>query len=74
MIRDCTISDGTHFYQLHNGGKDGALTQVQLDSAGFPDWNTAQQVDFLRLFPKTELYLRAITGMLLALEWMQIER
>jgi hypothetical protein len=69
-----TVSDGDHHFALVHGGKNEGLKQAGMDDRGAPDWAGAQQVDFLRLSPRRELYLRAIVGMLIALEWMQRER
>jgi len=70
----CMISDEEHCYCLRHGGKESGLEKAPLDGAGDPDWDHSQPVDFLRLAPREELYLRTIVGMLIALEWMQKER
>jgi hypothetical protein len=73
MMPRCTISDGDCCFMLVHDGKNGGLEQAKLNNQGEPVW-LDQQVDFLRLSPRRELYLRAIVGMLIALEWMQRER
>jgi hypothetical protein len=74
MTSRCVIYDGDCYFALLHDGKNGGLEQARLDQQGQPDWATAQLVDFLRLSPRRELYLRTIVGMLIALEWMQRER
>lgn len=73
-LDSCTISDSECVYCLKHGGKEGGLTQAPLQNNGEPDWEQATTVDWLRLPPREELYLRTVLGMLIALEWMQGER
>lgn len=70
-MHSCMISDNTYCYSLLHGGKEGGLEQIQLNIARAPDWSTAQLIDWTRLSPQRELYLRAILGMLIVLEVMQ---
>ncbi len=62
------ISDDGYGYSLLHSGKEGALQKTNLNNSGAPDWTTSRSVDFLRLAPGEELYLRMIVGMLIALE------
>jgi hypothetical protein len=71
MASRCMIVDGEYYFSLVHEGKNGELEQTEVDAAGEA---VSKQVDFLRLSPRRELYLRAIVGMLIALEWMQRER
>jgi hypothetical protein len=72
--RFCTISDNESCYALLHGGKEGGLIQAPLDSEGDPDWSRERHVDFLRIGNREAQYLRVVTGMLIALEWLQGER
>jgi hypothetical protein len=65
----CTISNGEFIYFLLHGGKEGGLMQAPTTDPG-----AARQVDFLRIDNREALYLRVVTGMLIALEWLQGER
>ena len=69
-----TISDGKSIYCLLHGGKEGGLLKAPLDSNGTPRWQEEIQVDFLLIDNREALYLRVVTGMLIALEMVQGER